>query len=77
MAAVSKARPKEGCVDMNPEIKAITDGAALTVTLSSVMGWMTPVATLVGSLLGIVWMCIRIYETATIQKLVKKYASSK
>ena len=59
------------------EIKAITDGAALTVTFSGVMGWMTPVATLVGSLLGIVWMCIRIYETATVQKLVKKYASGK
>ena len=56
------------------EIKAITDGAALTVTLSSVMGWMTPVATLVGSLLGIVWMCIRIYETETVKNLLAKYA---
>ena len=59
------------------EVKTLADGAALTVTLSSVMGWMTPIATLVGSLLGIVWMCIRIYETATVQRLVKKYASSK
>ena len=56
------------------EIKAITDGAALTVTFSSVMGWMTPVATLVGSLLGIVWMCIRIYETETVKNLLAKYA---
>ena len=62
---------------MNSEVKTLADGAALTVTLSSVMGWMTPIATLVGSLLGIVWMCIRIYETATVQRLVKKYASSK
>ena len=59
------------------EAKALADGAALTVTLSGVMGWMTPVATLVGSLLGIVWMLIRIYETATVQKLIKKYASRK
>ena len=59
------------------EVKTLADGAALTVTLSGVMGWMTPVATLVGSLLGIVWMLIRIYETATVQKLVKKYARSK
>ena len=59
------------------EVKAITDGAALTVTLSSVMGWMTPVATLIGSLLGIVWMCIRIYETDTVQKLVRKDADNK
>jgi len=56
------------------EIKAIADGAALTVTFSGVMGWMTPVATLVGSFLGIVWMGIRIYETDTVQKLVAKYA---
>jgi len=59
------------------EVKAITDGAALTITFSSVMGWMTPVATLVGSLLGIVWMCIRIYETDTVQKMVNKNASNK
>ena len=59
------------------EVKTLADGAALTVTFSGVMGWMTPVATLVGSLLGIVWMLIRIYETATVQKLVKKYASRK
>ena len=62
---------------MNPEVKAITDGAALTVTLSSVMGWMTPVATLVGSLLGIVWMGIRIYETETVKALIAKYAEHK
>ena len=59
------------------EIKAITDGAALTVTFSGVMGWMTPVATLVGSLLGIVWMCIRIYETDTVKALIAKYAEHK
>jgi len=59
------------------EVKAITDGAALTVTFSGMMGWMTPVATLIGSLLGIVWMCIRIYETDTVQKLVHRNASNK
>jgi len=59
---------------MNSEVKTLADGAALTVTLSGVMGWMTPVATLVGSLLGIVWMGIRIYETETVQKLVRKNA---
>ena len=54
------------------EAKAVADGAALTLTLSGVMGWMTPVAPLIGSLLGIVWMSIRIYETDTVQKLLKK-----
>jgi hypothetical protein len=54
------------------EAKAIVDGAALSLTLSSVMGWMTPIATLIGSLLGIIWMVIRIYETATVQKFLNK-----
>ena len=54
------------------EAKAVADGAALTLTFSGVMGWMTPVATLIGSILGIVWMSIRIYETDTVQKLLKK-----
>ena len=56
------------------EAKTLADGAALTVTLSGAMGWMTPLATLVGSLLGIVWMCIRIYETDTIQKMLGRNA---
>jgi hypothetical protein len=59
------------------EAKALTDGAALTVTFSGMMGWMTTVATLVGSLLGIVWMCIRIYETDTVQKMLGKNAEHK
>lgn len=59
------------------EAKAIADGAALTLTFSSMMGWLTPVATLIGSLLGIVWMCIRIYETDTVQKLLHKNAKLK
>jgi len=58
------------------EAKAITDGAALTVTFSVVMGCMTPTATLIGSLLGIVWMCIRIYETDTVQKMLGRNASN-
>ena len=59
------------------EAKTLADGAALTVTFSGVMGWMTPLATLIGSLLGIVWMAIRIYETDTVQKLVHKNAINK
>jgi uncharacterized Tic20 family protein len=59
------------------EAKTLADGAALTVTLSGAMGWMTPVATLIGSLLGIVWMCIRIYETDTVQKMLGKNAVNK
>ena len=59
------------------EAKTLADGAALTVTLSGAMGWMTPLATLIGSLLGIVWMAIRIYETDTVQKMLGKNAVNK
>jgi hypothetical protein len=72
------AKPREGCADMDGhEAKALTDGAALTVTFSGMMGWMTPAATLIGSLLGIVWMCIRIYETETVQKMLGRNAVNK
>ena len=59
------------------EAKTLADGAALTVTLSGAMGWMTPLATLIGSLMGIVWMAIRIYETDTVQKMLGKNAVNK
>ena len=54
------------------DIKVTADGAAVTVAATSVMGWLTPTVALIGSLLTIVWMCIRIYETDTVQKIVHR-----
>jgi len=51
--------------------KTMDDGDAVVVGLGGFLGWMTPVVTLIGGVLTIVWMCIRIWETETIQKLVK------
>ena len=53
------------------DAKTMADGAAVVVGLGGFLGWMTPVVTLIGGVLTIVWMCIRIWETETIQKLVK------
>ena len=59
---------------MNNEIKNMADGAAVVVGISGVMGWMIPIVTLIGGVLTIVWMGIRIWETNTVQKLVKRDA---
>jgi len=53
------------------DAKTMADGAAVVMGLGGFLGWMTPVVTLIGGVLTIVWMCIRIWETETIQKLVK------
>ena len=59
------------------DAKTMADGAAVVVGIGGFMGWMTPVVTLIGGLLTIVWMAIRIYETDTVKNLVAKYAKHK
>jgi Flp pilus assembly protein protease CpaA len=59
---------------MNNDVKTMTDGAAVVVGLGGFMGWMTPVVTLIGGVLTIVWLALRIYETETVKGLVAKYA---
>lgn len=56
------------------DVKTMTDGAVVTLSLSGILGWLTPVVTLIGGILTIVWMAIRIYETDTVQKLLGKNA---
>jgi len=43
------------------DAKTMADGAAVVVGLGGFLGWMTPVVTLIGGVLTIVWMCIRIW----------------
>ena len=62
---------------MNNEIKNMADGAAVVVGVGGVMGWMIPIVTFIGGVLTIVWMGIRIWETNTVQKLVKRDANDK
>jgi hypothetical protein len=51
------------------ELKTMADGAAVSMTLAGAMGWMTPMVTLVSSILGIIYLGIRIWETDTVKKL--------
>ena len=56
------------------DAKTMADGAAVVVGLGGFLGWMTPVVTLIGGVLTIVWLSIRIWETDTVKNLVAKYA---
>jgi uncharacterized Tic20 family protein len=62
---------------MNNDVKAMTDGAAVVISLGGFLGWMTPVVTLIGGVLTIVWMVIRIWETNTVQRWAHKDAVNK
>ena len=62
---------------MNNDVKAMTDGAAVVMGLGGFLGWMTPVVTLIGGVLTIVWMVIRIWETDTVQRWAHKDAEHK
>ena len=53
------------------DVKTMADGAAVVMGLGGFLGWMTPVVTLIGGVFTIIWMGIRIWETDTVQKLVK------
>lgn len=62
---------------MNNDVKTMADGAAVVVSLGGFLGWMTPVVTLIGGVLTIVWMVIRIWETNTVQRWAHKDAVNK
>jgi hypothetical protein len=54
------------------DVKEMADGAAVTTTFFSVMGWMEPTVVFATSVLSLVYLIIRIYETDTVQKLLGK-----
>jgi len=45
-------------------IKAVGDVTSFTIVIGALASWLPPVA----SLLTIIWVCIRIYETRTVQR---------
>ena len=51
---------------MVEETKQVVDVAAASTAVLSLASWLPPTA----SLLTIVWMALRIYESDTVQKLV-------
>jgi chromate transport protein ChrA len=50
------------------DAKTVIDGLAVGGTVATLAGWLPPVA----SLLTIVWLSIRIWESDTVQGLVKR-----
>jgi len=50
------------------ETKDVIDVAAASTGILSLMSWLPPIA----SVFTIVWLGIRIYESETVQKLIKK-----
>jgi hypothetical protein len=54
--------------DMGEETKQVMDVAAASTGVLSLVAWLPPIA----SLLTIVWLGLRIYESDTVQKLLGK-----
>jgi len=50
------------------QLKNIGDATSLTVVAGTLMSFLPPLA----ALLTVIWTCIRIYETKTIQRLIRK-----
>ena len=50
------------------ETKEVIDIAAASTGVLTMLSWLPPIA----SLFTIVWLGIRIYETDTVQRLIKK-----
>ena len=53
---------------MPDEVKTGVDVASLSLIGASLLEWIPAVSALV----SLVWVCIRIYETETIKRLLKK-----
>ncbi len=52
------------------ELKTTTDGIAVAAGLAGIMQWLPPMVGLISGLLTCVWLCIRIFESQTVQDLV-------
>jgi hypothetical protein len=53
---------------LNEGTKHVLDGLSLLTVLGTLMDWLPAVA----ALLSIIWTLLRIYESKTVQKLLKK-----
>ena len=54
------------------DAKNIADGAAVALGVSNFMQWFPPTVSLATGVLTIVWLGLRIYETNTVQKFLRK-----
>ena len=56
------------------DAKVMGDGAAVAVGFGNVMQWLPPYISLISSIVILVYMIVRLWETDTVQKLVGKHA---
>jgi len=54
------------------DVKVMADGAALTVGLSNIMQWLPPIVTLASSIVILIYMSVRLWETETVRNLFKR-----
>jgi hypothetical protein len=58
----------KGTAPMNEHTKHLIDGLSVVTVLATLTAWLPNIAALV----SIVWGCIRIYETKTVQAWIKR-----
>jgi ABC-type bacteriocin/lantibiotic exporter with double-glycine peptidase domain len=56
------------------DVKEMADGAAVSTAFFGMMGWMEPTVVFITSICSLIYLLIRIWETDTVQKLVKRNA---
>ena len=56
---------------MENDSKHLLDFASISTTVATIAGWLPAIA----ALISIIWGCIRIYETQTVQKWLGKNGS--
>lgn len=54
---------------MDEQLKTMADFTAVTISVATLMSWLPPLAALV----SIIWGCISIYETKTVQNFIKRF----
>ena len=54
---------------MNEHAKMAVDGLSLAAVIATMAAWLPPLA----ALASLVWTVIRIYETATVQRWLKRW----
>ncbi len=73
MAALVLSTIKKGTLmTSNPAITHALNTASVTSTIAAILGMLPTVLSIIASLLSILWMCIQIYESKTIRRILNK-----
>lgn len=56
-------------MELMEQMKNVVDGFSIGTLIGAFIGWLPSIA----AVLSIIWTCLRIYETKTVQKWIRKY----